>query len=194
MIILLSLDTPDQIRKYLKKRLKLNKSNFLLAIEKAISLIVVFSLLLDFLYFPKPALAGALNQAINETEAFTFFYEKRIEDQFPNTFPELEENEVKNTLRFTITAYNSEVGQCDATPCITANGFDLCKHGVEDSIATNDLPFGTKVKIPDYFGDRVFVVRDRMNKRYSDRIDVWMLEKKEARTFGVKHATIQVLE
>ena len=85
-------------------------------------------------------------------------------------------------------------GQSDATPCITANGFNLCKHGIEDSIAANFLKFGTKVRIPDLFGDRVFVVRDRMNRRYTDRVDIWMKSYDNARDFGLKYAKIEVLQ
>jgi len=94
----------------------------------------------------------------------------------------------------TMTAYNSEVGQTDNSPCITANGFNVCKHGIEDTIAANFLPMGTKVKIPELFGDRVFVVRDRMNKKHPNRVDVWMKDRHDAIQFGVKVAKIQVLK
>ena len=101
---------------------------------------------------------------------------------------------VVRTSTHTMTAYNSDPAQTDNTPCITANGFDVCKHNVEDTIAANFLKFGTKVRIPELYGDRVFVVRDRMNKRYSDRVDIWMKEKVDARKFGVKVAKIEVIE
>lgn len=101
---------------------------------------------------------------------------------------------VIRTSTHVITAYNSEVAQTDDDPCTTANGFNVCEHGQEDTIAANFLKFGTKVQIPDLFGDRIFVVRDRMNKRYPDHIDVWMKAKKDARQFGVKVAKIQVVE
>ena len=93
-----------------------------------------------------------------------------------------------------MTAYNSEVGQTDDSPCITANGFNVCEHGIEDTIAANFLKFGTKVRIPELFGDRIFVVRDRMNKRYTERVDVWMLNRSDAIQFGIKRATIEVIE
>ena len=93
-----------------------------------------------------------------------------------------------------ITAYNSEVGQTDDSPCITANNFNVCKHGVEDTIAANFLKFGTKVMIPELFGDRVFIVRDRMNKKHPDRVDIWMKDYSSAIQFGKKVATIQVIE
>ena len=48
--------------------------------------------------------------------------------------------------------------------------------------------------IPELFGDRVFVVRDRMNSRYTDRVDVWFKDHNDAIQFGFKVATIQVIE
>lgn len=104
------------------------------------------------------------------------------------------EPKVVRTSVHTITAYNSEAGQTDDSPCITANGYNVCKSGVEDTIAANFLKFGTKVKIPELFGDRVFVVRDRMNKKHPNRVDVWFVEKQDAIQFGVKVAKIQVIE
>lgn len=108
--------------------------------------------------------------------------------------PKAPEIVVVRTSTHVMTAYNSEVGQTDSTPCITANGFNVCQHGIEDTIAANFLPFGTKVRIPDLFGDRIFIVRDRMNKRFSERVDVWMLSKTDALKFGVKKAKIEVVE
>jgi 3D (Asp-Asp-Asp) domain-containing protein len=94
----------------------------------------------------------------------------------------------------TLTAYNSEVAQCDGDPCTTANGFNVCEHGIEDTVAANFLPLGTKIQIPELFGNRVFVVRDRTSKKYSDRVDVWMIEKQDALQFGKKRAHIVVLD
>lgn len=112
-----------------------------------------------------------------------------------NYLPENNEREVAYVTAIVFTAYNSEIGQCDATPCITANGFNVCKHGKEDTIAMNGIKFGTKIRIPDLFGDRVFVVRDRMNARYgSNRADIWMIDKADARKFGVKLAKVEVLK
>ncbi len=104
------------------------------------------------------------------------------------------EVKVINTSTHVITAYNSEVAQTDDDPCTTANGFNVCVHGVEDTIAANFLKFGTKVKIPELFGDRVFIVRDRMNVKHPNRIDVWMKDRHDALQFGIKIAKIQVVE
>jgi 3D (Asp-Asp-Asp) domain-containing protein len=87
------------------------------------------------------------------------------------------------------TAYNSMEWQCDSTPWITASG-TRCRTGV---IAANHLPFGTKVLI-EGFGPQVFIVEDRMNRRYASRIDIWMLEYKDALAFGKRKIKYYVLE
>jgi 3D (Asp-Asp-Asp) domain-containing protein len=92
-----------------------------------------------------------------------------------------------------LTAYTSEVAQTDNSPCTTANGFNVCEHGVEDTIAANFLKFGTKVRIPELFGNRVFIVRDRMNKRHPERLDVWFKNKNDAIKFGIKTARVEVV-
>jgi 3D (Asp-Asp-Asp) domain-containing protein len=104
-------------------------------------------------------------------------------------------NEIKvvRTKRVTITAYNAVPEQTDSTPCITADGTDICKNKNIKVVAANWLPFGTKVRIPEYFGDTVFEVRDRMNPRYSERLDVLMESIPEAKQFGRRHLTVEIL-
>lgn len=98
----------------------------------------------------------------------------------------------RRTFVVPITAYTSEEGQTDATPCIAARGFDLCAHDQEDVVAANFLPIGSKIRIPDLYGDRVFTVVDRMNPRYDRKVDIWMRDIGDARTFGVRRAMIEV--
>lgn len=135
-----------------------------------------------------------MNQQITATSTEIVYYGPK--NTTKNIKPEKEELGVTvvRTSTHTMTAYNSDPRQTDNTPCITANGFNVCDHNTEDTIAANFLKFGTKVMIPDLFGDRVFIVRDRMNKRYSDRVDIWMKDYDDAIKFGVKVAKIQVIE
>lgn len=88
-----------------------------------------------------------------------------------------------------ITAYSSTPDQTDSTPFITASG----KRVNDGIIAANFLKFGTKVKIPELFGDKIFVVEDRMAPRYFHRIDVWFSDTKMARRFGLQEAEIIIL-
>jgi 3D (Asp-Asp-Asp) domain-containing protein len=159
--------------------------------EKILFGLLAMVVAFDFLLFPLPILAQApapdlIPATIAKAE------ESKLE--FKNSLPKAEERKVVRTTYHTLTAYNSEAAQCWGDPCITANGFNLCEHGIEDSVAANFLPFGTKIKIPELFGDRIFIVRDRMNARYRSRIDIWMLEKQDAKQFGVKVAKVEILE
>lgn len=99
----------------------------------------------------------------------------------------------RRNLTVPITAYTSEAAQTDSTPCIAARGFNLCEHNEEDVVAANFLPMGAKIRIPELYGDRVFTVVDRMNARYSNRLDIWMREYDDAKSFGLQYATIEVL-
>jgi 3D (Asp-Asp-Asp) domain-containing protein len=137
---------------------------------------------------------GLSPEPVKEEKALRLANPQVISDQNNNQPEEEIKYRVIKTSEHIITAYNSEAAQTDSSPCITANGFNVCEHGIEDTIGANFLKLGTKVRIPELFGDQVFVVRDRMNKRFSNRVDVWMVEKKDALKFGVKTAKIEVLE
>ncbi len=108
---------------------------------------------------------------------------------------QLPTNDIKvvRTKRVTVTAYNAVPEQTDSTPCITADGTDICQNKNIKVVAANWLPFGTKVRIPEYFGDTIFEVRDRMNPRYQDRLDVLLEGIPEAKQFGRRHLTVEIL-
>ena len=44
------------------------------------------------------------------------------------------------------------------------------------------------------FDAQVFVVEDRMHRRFSDRVDIWMETKREAIIFGKVMAEIEIIE
>jgi 3D (Asp-Asp-Asp) domain-containing protein len=168
---------------------------------KKIFTVIFIAFIFEILCFPAPALAddavavanaGAKNLALDNIDNNT-----TITINPPDIENHLPANKNKITIPYgyhVITSYNSEVGQCDDSPCITANGFNVCEHGIEDTVAANFLSFGTKIKIPDYFGDRVFIVRDRMNARYTDRLDIWMINKSDAIQWGAKIAKIEIIQ
>lgn len=93
-----------------------------------------------------------------------------------------------------VTAYNSLAAQTDSTPCITANGFNLCKNNTQNVIAANFLKFGTKVRFPDYDPDTIYTVQDRMNARYAYRADIWMKTHKEATQFGIQKLRMEIYQ
>lgn len=102
-----------------------------------------------------------------------------------------EANQATKKIKVVITAYSSTPDQTDDTPFITASG----KYVADGIVANNMLPFGTKIRIPDLYGDKIFVVEDRMNRRKSNyQFDIWFPEKQLAVNFGVKTAEIEILE
>jgi len=98
----------------------------------------------------------------------------------------------KYVIEVEATAYSSTVGQTDSTPCITASNLNVCKRGREDIIATNALPFGTKVKFPELDPNKFYIVQDRMNKRYKTRVDFWKKRTIDAKRFGLKKLVMEV--
>ena len=146
------------------------------------------------------------NPVFAQTETSTDAFVSKLVGFFTNLnssesagFPVAEDRAPIKTTKFVFTSYNSLASQTDNSPCITANGYDVCKQFVLDgsynTLATNILPIGTLVTIPELFGDKIFVVRDRMNKRYNDknRADIWFPEYEQSKTFGVKQATLNVV-
>jgi 3D (Asp-Asp-Asp) domain-containing protein len=85
------------------------------------------------------------------------------------------------------TAYSSTVDQTDGDPFTTASG----THVHPGTLATNFLPFGTKVRI----GSTIYTVEDRMNSRYNGRyiVDLWFSTRAEARQFGVRVVEMEIV-
>jgi len=97
----------------------------------------------------------------------------------------------KKRMIMTVTGYSSSPDETDETPFITANN-SFVRDGVA---ASNVLPFGTKIKIPSLFGDKIFVVEDRMNPRYRENIDIWFESKQDALDFGIHYdVLVEILE
>jgi len=193
-----------------KKKEQLKLFPLFLVQRILLTLLVVFSF--EIISFPVPVFGSLLDEArpITEEEQIVLNdssfdllipdnpYLEVSEDvvgEFPNHLPNISKKSVtKSDKYYALTAYNSEVSQTDSDPCTTANGFNLCRHGKEDTVAANFLPFNTKIKIPALFGDKVFIVRDRMNSRYRNRIDIWMINRSDALKFGRRAAKIEIIK
>ena len=105
--------------------------------------------------------------------------------------PQNPEPKVVKKLNVIITAYSSSPWETDGDPHVTAAGTR-----VKDGIAANNLlPIGTEIRIPEIFGDKIFVIEDRMNwKKGKYQIDVWFEDYWQAKEFGAKRTYIEVLE
>lgn len=91
-----------------------------------------------------------------------------------------------------VTAYTSRVQETDASPCISADGSNICDRYAkgERICASNDYKLGTAIDIQ---GLGRCIVRDRMNKRYTGtgRVDWYMgMDLPAARAWGVRHVAV----
>lgn len=133
---------------------------------------------------------GSENILIEETPAY-FNFSTIQNDSVLATRPmtPLKIYKPKKIYTVSATGYSSTPEQTDNTPFITASGIHV-RDGV---IAANFLPFGTVIKIPELFGDKTFVVEDRMHNRYWFNIDIWFPEKDLAKEFGIKVIKIEIV-
>lgn len=127
-----------------------------------------------------------------------------IQKQEPVATPTLKTKSIKTasrinpvaTLMVTASAYTSTPWQTDDSPFITANGEHVYWGGVAANIIDangRNIPFGTKIMIPKLFGDQIFTVNDRMNRRYKNNVDLWFPDIADAREFGRRTIEIVVI-
>ena len=125
--------------------------------------------------------------------AFVFEYDRELAVRYQEQkerIASMERLKEKANARYhVITAYSSTVWETDSSPFITAAG----THVRDGIVAANTLPFGTKIMIPDLFGDKIFTVEDRMAPKNYHKIDIWFPTTNEARQFGIKQAQVLVL-
>lgn len=94
------------------------------------------------------------------------------------------------TIKVIATAYSSSIWETDDTPYLTA----ACTMVREGVVANNKYPFKTKVRFPEIYGDKVFVVEDRMHwKKGPYQFDIWMDSYEKAKDFGVKIIEAEIL-
>lgn len=120
---------------------------------------------------------------------------QNLQNQKEAVLPSLNNDYLLNTanlgsyLVVPVTGYSSIPEETDETPFITASG----KYVGKGIVAANFLPLGTKVRFPERFGNQVFTVEDRMNKRFYKKIDIWFETKEEAKNFGVQTLKVEIL-
>ena len=103
---------------------------------------------------------------------------------------------VKSETIRVVTAYNAgDPRQTDDTPCISANGENICTALAKGKkrCAANFVPLGSRIYV-EKIG--VCLVSDRTNKRYRNRVDIAMQRKEihKARQFGRQKLNVKILD
>jgi len=105
----------------------------------------------------------------------------------PELIPDLKKTK---EVMVVATAYSSSPEETDESPFTTASGSQV-RNGI---VAANFLPFGTKIRIPEVYGDKIFIVKDRMHPGAGYNVDIWFPSKAEALNFGAKLTKIEVVQ
>ncbi|MFH0853845.1 MAG: hypothetical protein V1853_05615 [bacterium] len=138
-----------------------------------------------------PQNAGAVTQPTQifpDSAAICLNYEREVTQS--DRLPVIKQRPAKKTIHLTVTAYSSTVDQTDSSPFITASG----THVHDGTLAHNYLPIGTQVRFPDIFGNKIFVVEDRLNARYGPYMaDIWMPTRDQAIQWGAKVLRMEIL-
>lgn len=143
--------------------------------HKVAILLIVLSIVVDVVY-PQLVVATAEASLLSQEE-------KQL------VLPDSPDREPRKVVNAVVTVYSSTPDQTDDTPFLAANG------PVHDGmIAANWLPFGTQVRFPELYGDKIFTVGDRMNAKYGyGRVDIWQdAPRAELLKFGVKRLKMEI--
>lgn len=147
------------------------------------------------LFFPQTATAapapspvdGEATPVVLEETALPTSYHGAIAG---SALPEAKRINAKRALYLTVTAYSSSIDETDGDPFTTASGTRV--H--DGTLAHNSLPIGTRVRFPDAFGEKIFIVEDRLNPRYGPYMaDIWMPSKAEAIQWGARVVKMEIL-
>ena len=99
----------------------------------------------------------------------------------------------EQSLKVTASAYTSSVGETDSTPNLAAWG-DILKPGMKSIAVSRDLldmglTHNQEVRIEGF--DGTYKVLDKMNKRWENKIDIYMgNDVKKARKWGKQEVVI----
>lgn len=176
-------------------------------IEKVLALTIV---LLYQIAYSSVASAGSFDWLANMSKGQDPFVVEAMKEnrlsysedfwQYMKTSVDIEEEKIDlvviSTHTVRATGYSSTLDQTDDTPFITASGAYVRDGIIAANFSINGrrVPFGTLVRIPAIYGNKVFVVEDRMNSRYTNNLDIWFSERSLAKEFGSKRVVIEVVE
>lgn len=143
-----------------------------------------------FELLPTPVISTAMQMADDAIQTHGFVIPERFDAALQPA-----EDIPKYNKNYVVTAFNSVPWQTDASPCISADGSDICKlkdQGEQSCAAA--LPFGTKINIP---GFGTCTVHDRLAPRFSSRIDLYFGGADQlaaAKQWGKRHLEVQIMQ
>lgn len=140
---------------------------------------------------PSPFLKGEGLLVFQDNTLIPMVYHGTLETSLSNRLNPISPTpKVVWQFKTIVTGYSSTPDQTDETPFVTASGTEV-REGI---VAANFVPLGTKIRLPELYGNKIFVVEDRMHVRKYYLVDIWFPTREEALQFGVKTTLIEVLQ
>lgn len=174
-----TVDTASPFRLPTYYRIWLIAITLLLAVIMLIELLIlILPLRPDWLKLVQPACAVIPPQYLSTNQVDVDLYTQQY---FANKKP-------RKSMMVAVSAYSSTIDQTDKTPYLTAYNTQV-RDGI---VAANFLPVGTVVRFPQRFGDKLFVVEDRMDERFGLQADIWMSKHEDAQKFGIQYLEMEV--
>ena len=179
-------DSDNKEKRKVRKKLQIkfkNKSvgKFLILITILLAILLMVESAQIFFQFKSLTKEAVIQRPVYVVDSQPIDLDAYLREYFATKIP-------KKTMHVTVTAYSSIKDQTDSTPYLTAVGTPV-REGV---VAANFLPIGTAVRFPDKFGEKVFVVEDRMNERFALEVDIWMSSQEEAKKFGIQYLKMEI--
>jgi len=168
-----------------KRRVKMNGGSstrkFLILLTVLLAILLVLESTQIFFQFKDFKKEIIVQRPVYMVEGQPIDLDAYLREYFANTIP-------KKTMYVTVSAYSSTKDQTDGDPYLTALGTPV-RDGI---VAANFLPIGTVVRFPDKFGEKIFVVEDRMHEKYGLQVDIWMPNLEEAKKFGIQYLKMEI--
>ncbi|PJA84062.1 MAG: hypothetical protein CO145_02570, partial [Candidatus Nealsonbacteria bacterium CG_4_9_14_3_um_filter_37_13] len=149
--------------------------NFLISIVILLAILLILESVQIFFQFRGLTKQEVIQRPVYIVESQPIDLDAYLREYFTTKTP-------KKTMYVTVTAYSSTKDQTDGDPYLTGLGTPV-RDGI---VAANFLPVGTVVRFPDKFGEKIFVVEDRMHEKYGLQVDIWMSNQEKAKKFGIQ--------
>jgi len=155
--------------------------NFLISIVILLAILLILESVQIFFQFRGLTKQEVIQRPVYIVESQPIDLDAYLREYFTTKTP-------KKTMYVTVTAYSSTKDQTDGDPYLTGLGTPV-RDGI---VAANFLPVGTVVRFPDKFGEKIFVVEDRMHEKYGLQVDIWIFNQEEAKKFGIQYLKMEI--
>ncbi|PIP22454.1 MAG: hypothetical protein COX38_00500 [Candidatus Nealsonbacteria bacterium CG23_combo_of_CG06-09_8_20_14_all_39_25] len=155
--------------------------NFLISIVILLAILLILESVQIFFQFRGLTKQEVIQRPVYIVESQPIDLDAYLREYFTTKTP-------KKTMYVTVTAYSSTKDQTDGDPYLTGLGTPV-RDGI---VAANFLPVGTVVRFPDKFGEKIFVVEDRMHEKYGLQVDIWMSNQEKAKKFGIQYLKMEI--